>query len=95
MALDRSEVEKIAHLARLHISEQDIPEYTKNISNILALVDQMQSIDTSSVTPMASPVDAKARLRADSVTETNQRDTLQAPAPAVENGLFLVPQVIE
>ncbi|MGB0662938.1 MAG: Asp-tRNA(Asn)/Glu-tRNA(Gln) amidotransferase subunit GatC [Pontibacterium sp.] len=95
MALDRSDVEKIAHLARLQIDERDIPEYATNLSNILELVDQMQSVDTDGVSPMASPLNAKARLRADDVTEENQREALQANAPAKEDGLFLVPKVIE
>lgn len=95
MALDRSDVEKIAHLARLQIDEQDIPEYTKNLSSILDLVDQMQAVDTSDVEPMANSLDAVQRLRADVVTEENNRDKLQSVAPAVENGLFQVPKVIE
>ena len=95
MALDRSDVEKIAHLARLQIDEQDIPEYTKNLSSILDLVDQMQAVDTSDIEPMANALDAVQRLRADVVTEENNRDKLQTVAPAVENGLFQVPKVIE
>ena len=95
MALDRSDVEKIAHLARLQINEQDIPEYTTNLSSILDLVNQMQAVDTADVTPMSHPLDAVQRLRLDEVTETNQRDHLQTVAPAVENGLFQVPKVIE
>ncbi len=95
MALDRSDVEKIAHLARLQIAEQDIPEYTKNLSSILELVDQMQAVDTADIAPMAHPLDAVQRLRRDEVTEGNQRDHLQTVAPAVEAGLFQVPKVIE
>lgn len=95
MSLDRTDVDKIAHLARLQIEEQDNPEYAQNLSNILDLVDQMQAVDTSNVSPMAHPLDAVQRLRSDSVTEENQRENLQSVAPAVENGLFLVPKVIE
>jgi len=95
MSLDRTEVEKIAHLARLQINDADIPAYAQNLSNILALVDQMQALDTQAIEPMANPHDATQRLRADRVTETDQREQLQAGAPAVENGLFLVPKVIE
>ena len=95
MALDRSDVEKIAHLARLQVNEQDIPEYTTNLSNILDLVNQMQAVDTSDVLPMSHPLDAVQRLRTDEVSEGNQRDHLQTVAPAVENGLFQVPKVIE
>ncbi|QEQ97468.1 Asp-tRNA(Asn)/Glu-tRNA(Gln) amidotransferase subunit GatC [Neptunomonas concharum] len=95
MALDRTDVEKIAHLARLQIDDNDVPEYARNLSNILDLVDQMQSVDTDGVTPLAHPLDAVQRLRADQVSEQNQREQLQAVSPAVENGLFLVPKVIE
>ena len=95
MSLERSDVEKIAHLARLEISEEDIPGYARNLSSILDLVEQMNSVDTSGVTPMAHPLDAHQRLRADEVTEENQRDKFQRIAPQVENGLFLVPKVIE
>ena len=95
MSLDRSDVDKIAHLARLQIEEQDAPEYAQNLTNILGLVDQMQAVDTSDVSPMAHPLDAVQRLRSDVVTEENQREQLQSVAPAVEKGLFQVPKVIE
>ncbi|RVU30685.1 MULTISPECIES: Asp-tRNA(Asn)/Glu-tRNA(Gln) amidotransferase subunit GatC [Neptunomonas] len=95
MALNRTDVEKIAHLARLQIEESDVQAYADNLSNILDLVDQMQSVDTTDVSPLAHPLDAVQRLRADVVTEENQREALQSAAPAVENGLFLVPKVIE
>jgi aspartyl-tRNA(Asn)/glutamyl-tRNA(Gln) amidotransferase subunit C len=95
MALDRTDVEKIAHLARLQIDAADIPAYTENLSNILDLVNQMQAVDTSSIVPMSHPMDAIQRLRPDQVTEENQRDTLLQQAPATEAGLFLVPKVIE
>ncbi len=95
MALDKSDVENIAHLARLAIGEEDVPAYAENLSNILTLVEQMNSVDTSGVTPMAHPLDMAQRLREDVVSEENQREHLQQHAPAVENGLFLVPKVIE
>lgn len=95
MALDNREVEKIAHLARLHISEQDCVEVTRRIGDILDLIDQMQSVDTRDVRPLSHPFDASQRLRADEVTETDQREALQLLAPATEDGLYLVPRVIE
>ena len=95
MALDKSDVESIAHLARLAISEEDVPAYAETLSNILTLVEQMNSIDTSGVSPMAHPLDMAQRLREDVVSEENQREHLQQHAPAVEDGLFLVPKVIE
>jgi len=95
MSLDVSEVEKIAHLARLGIDEKDVPEYALNLSNILDLVEQMSAVDTSGVEPMAHPLELAQRLRADVVTEADQRERFQENAPKVEDGLFLVPQVIE
>ncbi len=95
MSLKREEVEKIAHLARISLQEQDIASYTVHLSNILALVEQMNSVDTAHIIPMAHPLDATARLRPDVVSETNQRDAFQAIAPQVEAGLYLVPKVIE
>ena len=95
MALERSEVEPIAHLARLGLNEGDIPQTTETLNNILGLIDQMQAVDTQGIEPLAHPLEATQRLRADVVTEQNQRDAYQAIAPAVENGLYLVPKVIE
>ena len=95
MALDSSAVEKIAHLARLGIDSKDVPEYARNLSNILAFVEQLNAVDCSGVVPMAHPMDAHQRLREDAVTEPDQRDKFQAHAPKVEVGLYLVPKVIE
>jgi aspartyl-tRNA(Asn)/glutamyl-tRNA(Gln) amidotransferase subunit C len=95
MALNKTDVEKIAHLARLSIDDAHVSDYASDLSNILSLVDQMQSVNTDDVEPLAHPLDAVQRLRVDEITESNQREALQANSPAVENGLFLVPQVIE
>jgi aspartyl-tRNA(Asn)/glutamyl-tRNA(Gln) amidotransferase subunit C len=95
MSLPKEEVEKIAHLARISLSEPDIPLYTHHLSDILAFVEQMNSVDTTGITPMAHPLDAVARLRPDVVSESNQRDHFQTTAPQVEAGLYLVPKVIE
>ena len=95
MSLDKHDIEKIAHLARLSINEKDVPEYVRNLANILDLVEQMNATETDGVEPMAHPLDAHQRLRADEVTESNQREHFQKNAPEVESGLFLVPQVIE
>ena len=95
MALDGSDVKKIAHLARLAIDEADIPRYAGNLSEILDLVAQMDSVDTDSVTPMAHPLDEVQRLREDVVSEDNQRENFQQCAPLTQDGLYLVPKVIE
>jgi aspartyl-tRNA(Asn)/glutamyl-tRNA(Gln) amidotransferase subunit C len=95
MNLDRKEVERIAHLARLAIAAQDVPRYAAELSKILDLVAQMDRLDTAGVEPMAHPLDARQRLRLDEVTETDQRELFQSIAPQVEAGLYLVPRVIE
>lgn len=95
MSLQPSDVARIAHLARLGIDADDIPQYVENLTNILGLVDQLNAVDTSGVTPMAHPLHMTQRLREDRVTEPDRRDALQAHAPAHERGLFLVPKVIE
>ena len=95
MSLDKNDVEKIAHLARLHISDSEAEEVTTRITDILTLIDQMQSVDTDAVEPLAHPLDVVQRLRADEVTEGNQRDELQQLAPASEAGLYLVPKVLD
>ena len=95
MALERSDVEKIAHLARLGLNDADIPQTTATLNNILSLIDAMQAVDTNGIEPLAHPLEATQRLRADVVTESNHREAYQAIAPAVENGLYLVPKVIE
>jgi aspartyl-tRNA(Asn)/glutamyl-tRNA(Gln) amidotransferase subunit C len=95
MALDSSEVEKIAHLARLGIDPADIPDYARNLSDILAFVEQLNAVDTTGVEPLAHPLDATQRLRADAVTETVDRENFQQHAPQTEAGLYLVPRVVE
>ncbi len=95
MAFDKTEVEKVAQLARLHISHTEKDEVTGRITDILALIDQMQSVDTDAVAPLAHPLDITQRLREDDVTESNRRDELQQLAPEVDEGLYLVPKVIE
>lgn len=95
MSLSKSDIEKLAVLARINISEQESQQVTERISSVLDLVDQLQAQDTEGVEPMAHPMDAVQTLRADQVTESNQRENLMSNAPASEEGLFLVPKVID
>ena len=96
MAISQKDIETVAHLARLHLSENEEQEVLGSINSILAMIDQMQAVDTTNVEPLAHANDAaRQRLRGDVVTETNQRDNLLKLAPSAENGLFLVPKVIE
>jgi len=95
MSLTADDVNKIAHLARLGIDNQDIESYAKDLSGMLDLMTQMSELNTDHVVPMAHPMDQALRLRADVVTEPNNREKFQAIAPQVEAGLYLVPKVIE
>lgn len=95
MSLSESDVAKVAQLAKLKLNESQVPEYAAELSGILEMVETLDSAETDGVTPMAHPLDLSARLRADSVTETDQRDAFQAIAPKVEDGVYLVPRVIE
>ncbi len=95
MSLDKSDIDKIAWLARISISEEDTPNYLQDVSNILELVEKMNNVDTDNIEPLAHPLEITARLRDDKVTETNQRSHFQEIAPAVDNGHYLVPKVIE
>lgn len=95
MSIGPDDINQIAHLARLKIDEQDIPKLSDDLGNILSLVDQLQAVNTDNISPMAHPMDAVQILRKDVVTETNNRDKYQKVAPNTEDGLYLVPQVIE
>jgi aspartyl-tRNA(Asn)/glutamyl-tRNA(Gln) amidotransferase subunit C len=95
VTISRKDIEKVAVLARIRVDDEQVSALEKDLGNILDLVDQLGAADTESVQPMAHPLDAVQRLRADEVTETNQRESFQAIAPATENGLYLVPRVIE
>jgi aspartyl-tRNA(Asn)/glutamyl-tRNA(Gln) amidotransferase subunit C len=96
VTLSRRDVESIALLARLEISETEMPVYVESLSAILDFVKQLDKAATEGVTPMAHPLEGQVqRLRDDSVTESNRRDLYQKNAPAVDAGLYLVPRVIE
>ncbi len=95
MSLEAEDVVKIAHLARIEIKDDEIESYVGELSEILGLVDRLNAADTTGVAPMAHPLDQVQRLRMDEVTEENQRELFQSIAPETENGLYLVPQVIE
>ncbi len=95
MSIELADVENIAHLARLHLSDAEKQEAANSMTDILGLIDQMQSVNTDNVEPLAHAFDAVQRLRKDEVTESNHRDELQKIAPETDQGLFLVPKVIE
>ena len=95
MSVSKDDIAKVATLARIKVSNDEIPKVTESINEILALVDKMQQLDTSDVEPLANPHDAIQVLREDVVTATNAREKLLKNAPESENGLFLVPKVID
>jgi len=95
MAITPEDVRNIAHLARIGVDEDRVEEYASELSGVLALVEQMNAVDTSGVEPLSHPGNLSSRLREDKVSETDQRSELQSPAPMVEQGLFLVPKVID
>ena len=95
MALNITDIKRIAHLARIEINEAEAEATLSKLSGILGLIEQMQAVDTTGITPMSHSQDVVQRLRDDVITEINQRELLQSNAPAVAGGLYLVPKVIE
>jgi aspartyl-tRNA(Asn)/glutamyl-tRNA(Gln) amidotransferase subunit C len=95
MSLSTTDVKRIAHLARIEISDTEAGETLQKLSGILGLIEQMQAVDTHGIVPMSHSQDVTQRLREDIVTKANQREEFQKIAPATENGLYLVPKVIE
>lgn len=95
MSVQIDEIRKVAKLAKLSIDESQVSNVCDGFNQILGLVDKMQQCDTDNIKPLANPHDAKQRLRVDEVTATNERDKLMQVAPETENGLFLVPKVID
>ena len=95
MPLTNDDIRKLADLARLEVSAGELADVSAKLSAIVGLVDELKSVATAGVTPMAHPLDQKQRLRADVVTERDEHGRYQQNAPAVEHGLYLVPKVIE
>jgi len=95
MSLTLEQVRRIAHLARIEISDAEAQSTLAQLNGIFSLIEQMQAVDTTGVEPMAHAQDLAQRLRADRVTETDRRAAFQAVAPETEDGLYLVPKVIE
>jgi len=95
MSISSDDVKKAAHLARIDIDEDDIPQLTKDFNKILTLADALNQVNTDGITPLSHPLDMTQRLRDDVVTEKNIRDEIIPLAPQSEAGLFLVPKVIE
>ncbi len=95
MSVTAEDVAQVALLARLSIPDETMKDVTGRFTRILELVAELQQVDTDGVVPMSNPHDMEQRLRIDAVTEEDRREELQKPAPAVEEGYFLVPRVID
>ena len=99
MSLTPDDVRRLARLARIAIEPQESGAVLDRLNRVLGLIDQMRKVDTQGIEPMAHPLDAYLsngqRLRPDEVHEANQREAYQSVAPAVDDGLYLVPKVIE
>jgi len=96
MSLTRQDVEKIAHLARLSITEEEMPVYVTSLSSIVDFVNELSEAETGGVEPMAHPLEGQhQRMRPDVVTETDHHEKYQRNAPSVQAGLYVVPRVIE
>ena len=94
-----NDLKRIAHLARITVSEADVAQLQAQLTGIFGLIDELQAVDTTGLEPLAHPLavvqDMAQRLREDCVTESDQRDANMANAPEQENGLFLVPRVLD
>jgi aspartyl-tRNA(Asn)/glutamyl-tRNA(Gln) amidotransferase subunit C len=95
MSLTADQIRQVAHLARLELDPGLVEKYARELSNILEMVGRLARADTAGVEPMAHPLDMSQRLRPDAVTEPDRRAELQAHAPAVKHGLYIVPKVLE
>lgn len=95
MSLTHDDIQRIAHLARIDITPTEVERVREQLGGIFELIAQMQAVDTSGVEPMSHPLGASQRLREDAVSEHPDREANMRNAPAAEDGLFLVPKVIE
>ena len=95
MSLTSDQLQRIALLARIDVSAEELQAVTGRLNRVLGLIDQLQAVDTQGIEPMSHALDVVQRLRPDEVTEPDRREDFQKGAPAVEQGLYLVPKVIE
>jgi aspartyl-tRNA(Asn)/glutamyl-tRNA(Gln) amidotransferase subunit C len=95
MSLNHEDIRRLAHLARIAVTDQEVTEISIKLNGVFALIEEMRAVDVTDIEPMSHGIDVVQRLRADRVTETDQRAAFQAIAPQVEDGLYLVPKVIE
>jgi aspartyl-tRNA(Asn)/glutamyl-tRNA(Gln) amidotransferase subunit C len=95
MSLTQDQIRRIAQLARIAVPEDEAGAVLERLNRVIGMIDQLQAVETAGIEPMSHALDVVQPLRADAVTEGDQRDRFQSGAPAVEGGLYLVPKVIE
>ena len=95
MKIDNEIVENIAELTKLEIAQEELSVIGDKMSEVLALVEEMQAVDTSGIEPVSNPLDVTQTLRPDIVTSEDNREIYQSFAPETRNGLYLVPKVID
>ena len=95
MSLTPDQLQRIALLARIDVSAEELSGVTERLNRVLGLIDQLQAVDTEGIAPMSHALDLVQRLRPDEITEPDRREAYQRGAPAVDQGLYLVPKVIE
>jgi aspartyl-tRNA(Asn)/glutamyl-tRNA(Gln) amidotransferase subunit C len=95
MSLKINDIKRIAHLARIQINDDEAVQTLTKLTGIMGLIEQMQAVDTTGILPMSHSQDVVQRLREDVVTKTNQREVFLSLAPATQDGLYLVPRVVE
>ena len=95
MSINKEEIKKIAHLARINVSQEELEQVEKKLDGIMTLIEKMQEVNTKSIEPMSHALDIDQPLREDKVTEKDIRDKSLSLAPHADNNLFIVPQVIE
>jgi len=95
VSITREDIDKIAHLARLEVSESEAPVYADKLNKIIGFIDALDGADTGDLVPMAHPLNMGQRLRADAVTADNERDRYQQNASETTDGLYVVPRVVE
>jgi len=95
MSIKKSEIAYISSLSKLKMEDVEMDNYTRQISDILKMIQQLEKVDTDDIEPMAHPLNMKQRLRADVITEENQRDLYQNNAVEFEEGFYKVPKVID
>jgi aspartyl-tRNA(Asn)/glutamyl-tRNA(Gln) amidotransferase subunit C len=95
MSLDLEQIRRIARLARIAVSDDEAAATAAKLNDLLGLIEQMQAVDTTGIEPMSHAMDLVQRLREDKAVEPDRRDAFQSLAPAVQDGLYLVPRVVE